>query len=362
MARSWRASALLATASIGLPVVLGEIACRLAGYRGLEMYRPDSELGWTLEPLQRTVTRVGHLPVRVNEDGFRDDALERPKSATTVRIFAMGSSTTFGWGVRQHEMYHEVVEQMLNDSARALGRRTRFEIVTAGVIGYNLWQTVHYMRRIVQRYQPDGFLVAYTFNDGWNRFGALTAQQHGRVLAGVRRKNVLRASALFNCLADLRARRLWERAGGGSIGDESAIAQTADTGAAPAQLAAYRATLDSMMALARTAKLSLAFTVLAARGQRRAWPRQAAMAAAAAGRAPVLDLVPLFGAADADSLYLPHDPVHPSRLGHAMIAQLLYAQLCAAAVAAGAGEPAAVYRAGCGMPARAARGGAGGGR
>jgi hypothetical protein len=105
-------------------------------------------------------------------------------------------------------------------------------------------------RRIVQRYQPDGFIVAYTFNDGWNRFGTLTSQQRERVLAGVRRKNVLRASALFNCLVDLRARRLWERIGGGSIGDESAVAQTADTGATPAQLAAYRATLDSMMALA----------------------------------------------------------------------------------------------------------------
>jgi len=355
MGRSRIAGALLATATIALPVVLGEIACRLAGYRGVEMYRPDGELGWTLEPRQRTVTRVGHLPVVVNEDGFRDDALERPKSRTTVRIFALGSSTTFGWGVGQHEMYHEVVEQMLNDSARALGRSTRFEIVTAGVIGYNLWQTAHYMRRIVQRYQPDGFIVAYTFNDGWNRFGTLRSRQRKQVLAGVRRKNVLRASALFNCLVDLRARRLWERMGGGSIGDESAVAQTADTGATPVQLAAYRATLDSMMALARTAKLSLAFTVLAARGQRRAWPRQAAMAAAAAGHVSVLDLVPLLGAADADSLYLPNDAVHPSRLGHAMIARLVYAQLCAAAMAAGAGELAAVYRAGCGHAGLARR-------
>src|SRR5881397_3892780 len=119
MARSRIASALLATASIALPVVLGEIACRLAGYRGVEMYRPDGELGWTLEPLQRTVTRVGHLPVLVNEDGFRDDALERPKARTTVRIFALGSSTTFGWGVRQHEMFHKVVERILNDSPGA---------------------------------------------------------------------------------------------------------------------------------------------------------------------------------------------------------------------------------------------------
>ena len=52
MVRSRIASALLATASIALPVVLGEVACRLAGYRGVEMYRPDGEPRWrhTLRP------------------------------------------------------------------------------------------------------------------------------------------------------------------------------------------------------------------------------------------------------------------------------------------------------------------------
>jgi len=104
-----------------------------------------------------------------------------------------------------------------------------------------------------------------------------------------------------------------------------------------------------MLALARTAKLSLAFTVLAARGQRCAWPRQAAMAqAAAAARVPVVDFVPLFGAAKADALYLANDSVHPSRLGHAVIARHLYTHLCAAAAAAAPGEPATAYRAGCG--------------
>jgi lysophospholipase L1-like esterase len=351
--RSGIASALLAAGSIALPVLVGEIACRLAGYRGLEVYRPDSELGWALAPRQTTVTRASHLPVRVNEDGFRDDPLERPKSAETVRIFALGASTTFGWGVEQHESYHQVLERMLNDSARAAGAATRFEIVNAGVIGYNLWQAARYLRRIAQRHEPDGFLVAYTFNDAWNRFGTLNAQQRDRLLAGVRRKNVLRASALFNWLVEVRARWLSESAGGGALGDESAIAQTGDTSATTAELAAYRATLDSTIALARTAKLSLAFTVLAARGQRRAWPRQAAMAqAAAAGQVPAIDLVPLFGAAGADSLYLSNDAVHPSRLGHAMIARLMYDHLCAAATAAAPGEPVTVYRAGCGRARR----------
>jgi len=346
------ASALLAVGSVVLPLFVGEIACRVAGYRGAELYRPDSELGWVLEPRQTTVTRAGHLPVEVNEDGFRGDPLERPKAAATVRIFALGASTTFGWGVRQPDSYHQVLERLLNDRARGgrggVGATTHFEIVNAGVIGYNLRQTAQYMRRIAHRYQPDGFLVAYTFNDAWNRFGTLNAEQRAQVLTGVRRKNVLRASALFNWLVDVWTRRLQERAGGAAVGDGPALAQTGDGAASPAELAAYRATLDSMLAFARAARLSLAFTVLAARGQRRAWPRQAAMAqAAAAGHVPVIDILSVFGAGDADSLYLPNDAVHPSRLGHEVIGRLMYAGLCAAAAAAAPGEPAAVYRAGC---------------
>jgi lysophospholipase L1-like esterase len=344
--RSVIVSVLLVIGSIAFALLLGEGGCRLAGYRGLEKYRPDRELGWVIEPGQSTITRVGHLPVRINDEGFRDDPIKQPKPPAVVRIFALGGSSTFGWGVRERDVYHQVLERMLNDSARVAGARTRFEIVNGGVIGYNLWQVAHSMRRIRQRYQPDGFLIAYTFNDAWNPVGHLKESELDRVLAGVRRKNLLRSSALFNWLIELRARRLAERAGRGEL----ATAQTGDTSATAADLAAYRATLDSMVALAKGAHLSLAFTVLAAKGQHYPWPRQAAMAdAARAAHTPEADLIPVFGAADADSVYLPADAVHPSPLGHELIARRMYAILCAAAKAALPNDPVIVYRPGCGV-------------
>jgi lysophospholipase L1-like esterase len=225
--------------------------------------------------------------------------------------------------------------------------------VNAGVIGYNLWQVAHSMRRIAQRYQPDGFLVAYTFNDAWNQVGSLDGEEHDRVLSGVRRKNLLRSSALFNWLIDFRARRLAGRTERGELVDELAIAQTADASASAVELAAYRATLDSMLSLINHAKLSLGFTVLAARGQQRIWPRQAAMVeAAAAARVPAVELMQVFGGAPSESVYLPGDAVHPSPSGHAMIARLMYADLCAAAGAAPPGDPVTVYRDGCGSATR----------
>jgi lysophospholipase L1-like esterase len=351
--RSVITSVLLVVGSIAFALGLGEAGCRLAGYRGLELYQPDRQVGWVLQPNQTTVTRVGHLPVQINGDGFRDDPLAHPKPRNTVRIFALGGSTTFGWGVGNGETYHQVLERMLNDSARAAGEPTRFEIVNAGVIGYNSWQVARLMRRIAQRYQPDGFLVAYTFNDAWNRVGSLDSQERDRMLTGVRRKNLLRRSALFNWLIDFRARRLAQRSEHGALGNELAVAQTGDSSATPEELTAYRATLDSMIALSQDRKLSLGFTVLTARGEGKMGARQAAMSAAAAGaHLPVIDLLEAFRSAVPDSTYLPDDAVHPSAYGHALIARLLYASLCVAARAAPPHDPALMYRPGCGGVSR----------
>ena len=352
-ARSWIFGALLVGGAIASPFLAGELLCRLAGYRGLEQYLPDSTLGWVPVPGQTTVTRVGSLPVRVDADGFRGAPLDHPKAAGTIRIFALGASTTFGWGVRQEDTYEQVLQRMLDDTARARGSAVRYEVVNGGVIGFNLRQSLRYMRRIATRLQPDGFIVTYTFNDAWNRFGSAGAPALGRILSGVRIKNALRRSALYDWLVDFVARRRWAGAAARGAG-QAALVQTADGPATPADLADFEATLDSMLALGPGARLSLALVVPAARDQGAPWPRQAAMTSfAARARLPLLDLFPAFGARDADSLYLDGDAVHPSRRGHALIARLLYAELCRAALGAGPGSPDAVYRAGC--PARLPR-------
>lgn len=339
---------LLTVGSVLVTLLAGELISRLAGYRGVEQYQPDEELGWILSPGQRTVTSVGRLPVRINAEGFRDDSLITPKPAGTIRIFALGASSTYGWGVRQEETYHQVLERVLNDSARAAGSRARFEVVNAGVIGYNLWQAERLMRRIAARYQPDGFIVAYTFNDAWNRAGRLNEEERENILAGVRRKNLLRQSALFNGLVDIRARRLArlarEKGGPGAM----AIAQTGDTAATPAELAAYTATLDSMASLARKAALSLVFVVPAARGQTAMNQRQQAMIdAGRASRLPVAHWGQLVESEEPDSMYLPDDAVHPSAAGHALMARRIYVTLCARAGQAPEGNPSKAYRPGC---------------
>ncbi len=340
-------NALIAVGAVVLPLLAGEGLCRLAGYRGLEQYRPDSVLGWVLAPGQETVTRAGRLPVDIDSDGFRGAPLEVRKAPGTIRVFALGASTTFGWGVRQEDTYERVLERMLNDTARATGTAARFEVVNGGIIGFNLRQASRYLQRIVRRWQPDGFIVAYTFNDAWNRFGSAGAPPLARVLAGVRAKNLLRRSALYDWLVDVVAGRGYAAAArrGGAA---AALFQTADGAASPADLADFRATLDTLREAAHGVHAALALVLPAARDQGPPWPRQAEMAAFARQESlPLLDLFPAFEAAGADSLYLSGDAVHPSARGHGLIARLIYAELCRAALAARAGSPDAIYRPGC---------------
>jgi len=345
----WLTRLLLVAASLAAPLLLGELAARLAGYRGLEQYQPEPELGWRLVPDQRTVTSVGRLAVAINADGLRDDPLATPKPARTIRIVALGASTTYGWGVRLEDTYHQLLERQLNQAAGAAGDSTRYEIVNAGVIGYNLWQVAALLDRMMGRHALDGALVAYTFNDAWNRYGTLTAAEQARVLAGVRRKNLLRRSALFNWLTATIGRRAYDAAAFNARGDGAAMAQTGDGAASEAELGGYRDTVERLMSRAAEAGVSLAVMLPAARGQLDPWPRQVALArAATAHGVPLVDLLPVFRSLAAESVYLPHDAVHPSVVGHRIIARELHAALCAAAAGEGT-SPAAIYRAGCGL-------------
>jgi len=334
------------------PLVVAEVACRLAGYRGLEVYLPDPEVGWVLAPDQETVTSAGHLPVRINSQGFRDSLLPDPRPDSLILVAALGASTTYGWGVPLEETYHQLLERRLNEGARTAGSTVRYEILNAGVVGYNLRQAGGLMERLVRDHAPDGFLVAYTFNDAWNRFGALPAGEHDRVLAGVRRKNLLRQSALFNWITGTVGRRAYRGAAHREGGDHAARVQTGDGPAGPADLADFRATVEGMGGRARLAGASLALVVPAARGQVEPWPRQAEMARAGlALGVPVVDLLPVFRGVNVTTAFLPDDAVHPSAAGHHLIARELFAALCSAAAAAGPADPVGIYRAGCGLPA-----------
>jgi hypothetical protein len=93
----------------------------------------------------------------VNEHGFRGDS---PESRKRIILF-IGSSITFGWGVREDDSFVGLLRARL---ARE-GYRD-WDVVNAGVPGYSSYQSLIYLNQIVDQWQPDVVVIESGINDG----------------------------------------------------------------------------------------------------------------------------------------------------------------------------------------------------
>ncbi|MCS6771339.1 MAG: SGNH/GDSL hydrolase family protein [Kiritimatiellae bacterium] len=104
----------------------------------------------------------GHRTLRTNSDGMRDDrdySTEKPQGV--IRIFGIGDSGMFGWGVHQNQEYMAVLRSNLQ--ARADGHR--YEVMHAAVPGYNTQLEVESLRAKGLKYKPDIVIVGWCDND-----------------------------------------------------------------------------------------------------------------------------------------------------------------------------------------------------
>jgi hypothetical protein len=158
------------TLILALPFVLFFLLAEVTG-RLLEQcagYRPRRTAGY-LEgnPYLRTALvpgmrfRSGPYRIDVNSLGFRGPEIVVPKPPETMRIFALGESSTFGWkGARSHE---EAWPGVLETKLRTEHPGRRIEVINAGVPGYtSIEQRINFMLRI-SHLQPD----AAVCRPGW---------------------------------------------------------------------------------------------------------------------------------------------------------------------------------------------------
>lgn len=119
---------------------------------------PDDRVVYALRPGTRA-RYLGH-EVRINALGMRDDEHPVRKPPGRFRILALGDSHLFGWGVGQDESFAQVLEQRLE--ALAPGR---FEVLNAGVPGYNTVMEERIFALRAEELEPDLVLVHYVDND-----------------------------------------------------------------------------------------------------------------------------------------------------------------------------------------------------
>jgi GDSL-like Lipase/Acylhydrolase family len=99
----------------------------------------------------------------INSAGLRDREYPVAKPAATFRIVAIGDSFTFGAGVKQGETYPKRLEAMLNE--RLGGKGTTFEVLDAGVPGYNTYQELIHLREVGLKFNPDLIVLGFTLSD-----------------------------------------------------------------------------------------------------------------------------------------------------------------------------------------------------
>jgi hypothetical protein len=101
----------------------------------------------------------------INSLGLRGEEVSAQKPAGTYRILGIGDSFTLGYGVKDDDTFLHRLQTQLN-AQRADQRR--FEVLNAGVGGYNTRDEVLYLEHRWQALNPDLVLIVFYVNDAYN--------------------------------------------------------------------------------------------------------------------------------------------------------------------------------------------------
>ena len=127
-----------------------------------EVYKKDQNLFWRFRTDQLIDSKsFSNITYRINSDGMRGDEILNEKKG--LRILAIGNSCTFGWGVRQEEIW---TTKLKNELSKTIPNKN-IEIINCGVPGYSSHQGRKYFEQELLKYKPDIILVMFGWNDQW---------------------------------------------------------------------------------------------------------------------------------------------------------------------------------------------------
>jgi lysophospholipase L1-like esterase len=318
-----------ATVGIAAVVLLAmEVGLRLVGFSydvqtiiggGLDLHRFHPR--WLWEP--RPGATAGKCGDVINADGFRGPPARAEKPPGTLRVVALGDSTTYGMGVCVDETW----------VARLAHELPRIEALDLGVIGFSAFQGARLLEGRGLVYRPDVVVAAFgAVNEAMPAMGPDVEARFARS-AGVRPW----AAALRDRLRNVRLLQLaeWCVRAPSPLPAVAEVDPTRSHLPPNESLASFTRALEDVVRASRAAG---ARTVLVVPPRRRAMEAEApqllgydaAVRDVASGEQVVLADVQAAFRGDArgeDALFL--DAVHPTPAGH-----VLYAHVVARAVVA----------------------------
>ncbi len=134
-------------------------------------------IDYKLAPSSRGIFKGEELVT--NQWGMRDKEYPKAKPAGTYRMALLGASYEMGSGVKNHEVYEAVLEDMLNDSAGEKPYK-RYEILNFAVGGYTLLHYFLQAKSEVLEFNPDVVVLALHYNERVRIRGHLSRIQQAR--------------------------------------------------------------------------------------------------------------------------------------------------------------------------------------
>jgi lysophospholipase L1-like esterase len=161
--------------SLDLFVVTTQQKAQVADANHSGIFEGDPLLLWRLKPnLDKVVW--DYTVVSTNSEHLRSkDSLQSlpPKQPGTVRVVCLGDSVTFGyrvpvvWPDKPTEYDPEALPfpMLLEKQLRAANPNREIEVITMAVPGYTSYQGLTWLRRDIDKWQPDLLILSFGWND-----------------------------------------------------------------------------------------------------------------------------------------------------------------------------------------------------
>ena len=170
-----------------------------------DLFRPDPELFWRLQPGSDFGELVAELydgepeteSLLINDAGYRGPLARDPRPGGSLRVAVLGDSVAFGFG---SEAWPEILERRL--ATRFPDREV--EVLNFGVPGYASVQGARQLDSDVAGLRPDIVVIAYGWNDHWLAKGGLQdierrlpSPARARLRLGLARIRIVQAAHLL---------------------------------------------------------------------------------------------------------------------------------------------------------------------
>jgi lysophospholipase L1-like esterase len=118
-------------------------------------FSEDKHLLFELKP--NSMAEIKGIKFIINSFGFRDKKYSLKKRKK--RIIFVGDSITYGWDVNLNDTYHKQFEKSINSQGYEV------DVMGMGVVGYNIFQEFHLIKKKALRFNPDMIILQICPND-----------------------------------------------------------------------------------------------------------------------------------------------------------------------------------------------------